>query len=194
MISWREFDKRFCVSCLYAVAVSSAIAVSGDWLMALFVFATTSVLIAGWKSDDDALFTLAMLIFMGWVVNTVVYFFMQKLTGLEFGPITINSLTVIYFFAATVHWGVAILALNNNQVWVSSLAALMGATALVGLFTREVMPWRAIGNVTFLFQCVFFIGVCLLVIRSKRNKPQTKSSGQVLKFGASHGRSVAGVR
>jgi hypothetical protein len=184
MSRWRKLDKQLCLSCMYNVIVAGFMALSGDPVNAVFFFAITSVLISGWRVKNDDIFSVALLMFGAWVLNSIVYFAFPAAVQLS------------YFVAFATHATITTLAYNYKQHWIASTGALMSIVALIGMVTSAKMPWRAVGNVLFLMQVFIFVATNMyLQYKTKINNKTDTYSGPdnlvVLELGAANGRMVA---
>ncbi len=175
---------KLCLSCGGTAIVSALIASTGDYWNALFAFAICSVLISGWKSNNQDLFCLSVAMFGLWALCGVIY---SWIISQSISP----HLGFIAFLAA--HATIAVLAFNRQQSFIAVISTIMCITAVVGFLTAQLMPWLAIGNALFVIRSIGFI-----VISFKRDKaPQIEPkpvTGSVVQFEALHGRPFSQTR
>ena len=192
-MSYRDFELKFCLSCLYTTCVAALLWILGDPYMAVFFFCAMSILISGWKSNSSDYLIIAFAIFIAWVVNTLVFFSLEGVESLT--TLKLSPDRIIYFVALTSHCIVAIMAFDRSHHWLAAIAGLMGVVAFCGLITNQFMPWRAMGNVLFLFQTIFFVSLSIAHNLKSRQTPMEKpASKNIVRLEVASGRTVSGVR
>lgn len=192
-MNYRDFELKFCASCLYTTSVAALLWGLGDPYMAVFFFCAMSILISGWKSKSQDCLIIAFAMFIAWVVNTLIFFSLDGIGALT--SFNVSPDRVIYFVALFSHCIVAIMAFDRSHHWLAAITGLMGIVAFCGLITDQFMPWRAMGNVLFLFQTIFFVSLSIGHRLKLRQAPMEKPAGKnIVRLEVASGRTVAGVR